>query len=170
MITYRELSRPLRLAVAAPWCLLLGLAGTAATPAFRQLLLDPSTDQPTTAVNLSGPRWTGTLDAARLPDDPTAGKSLAPASVMADGLIQTGDCFLSSTSNFYAGDFGVYLRGFQIADAYGNLCASDHLAAPAAYVETLVFPDGSQLSSNGSEFVRTDPNGLRFTVVTIPAP
>ena len=66
MTTWKQLSRPLRLLLAAPWLLLTALASVASVPSFRALLLDPA-NQPTADVSLSSPHWTGTLDAARLP-------------------------------------------------------------------------------------------------------
>ena len=48
----------------------------AATPAVRPLFLAAGTNQPTTPINLSGPNVTG---------DPTSGKAINPASVVAGG-------------------------------------------------------------------------------------
>ncbi len=66
MTTWKQLSRPLRLAIAAPWCLLAAFAAVAATPATRALLLDAAS-KPTDDVSFTSPHWTGTLDPARLP-------------------------------------------------------------------------------------------------------
>lgn len=164
MIRYRELSRSLRLAVAAPWCLLLGLAGVAASPAFRQLLLDPATGQPTAAVSLSGPHWTGTLDAARLPADPVAGRDIVPASVTADYGIMAGGSLSLADGNFVANDAGVFLNGYQVADTEGCLYALQFLSTPAVFVNGVHFAGGGQLMVELDRLVWIEPNGTEHVL------
>ncbi len=65
MTTWKQLSRPLRLAIATPWCLLAASFTLALTPGGG-LILDYA-NRPTADVSLTSTHWTGTLDPARLP-------------------------------------------------------------------------------------------------------
>lgn len=159
--------RTLRFQVRALWCTAL-VFGCMAAANVRTVHVSNADNTPDTDINLSGPRWTGTLDAARLPADPVAGMGIAPASVDAAGSIQTGTYFATDSGGFVASDTGVYVGGQQIADNAGVMVAADHLATPAVYVETIQFFPSGQLFSDGGQLIWTDPYGGTHVVAFNP--
>ncbi len=160
----------LRFQVRALWgaVLVSGCVAAANSGNVHPVHLSDADNTPDTTVSLSGPRWTGTLDAARLPADPVAGLDVTPASVNADGGVQAGGYLATRSGNFFADDFGVYLYGNQFADPNGNLTAYTAVTTPTVYVGTICLSDGSQLSAGGGRLVWTDPQGNAHNVTTDP--
>ncbi len=160
----------LRLQVRALWgaVLVFGCVAAANSSNVHPIHILDADNTPDTTVSLSGPRWTGTLDAARLPTDPVAGRDVVPASIDADSSVRVGVYMATRTGNFVAGDFGVYLNGSEFAGPDGRLTALDSLTTPTVYVNTIWFADGSQLSAGNGALTWTDPNGNAHNIATNP--
>lgn len=158
----------LRFQVRALWGAVLVFGCVAADLGVRPIHISNADDTPDTTVSLSGPRWTGTLDAARLPADPVEGKSVSPVSVNANTGVQAGVYFATRTGNFAVDDTGIYLFGNQIANSDGGLIAPGYLSAPVVYAGTVQLSGGGQFSSEGSQLIWIDPFGTSHVIVTSP--
>ncbi len=135
--SWKQLSRPLRVAIAAPWLLLVAAATLAATPGGQQLLLDYA-NRPTGPVSLSSSNWTGTLDPARLPGSVPLLADLGSGSgspidlnvqgaVLQDGILIAYQGALFYPNNYTLTDLSstlYYPNGVPLADPAGILYSS----------------------------------------------
>ena len=133
MTTWKQLSRSVRVAFAAPWCLLAALAAVAATPATRALLLDAA-NHPTADVDLVSAHWTGTLDPARLP-------ASVPLLDGGGGLVLNGSL---ATSGTISGD-GSGLYDLPAATPYADVSGGGLSYLPAGVSAVTL---GSPLTSD----------------------